>query len=126
MLKSYSNGSCNSLSKTVLRGTLEGGRCCGQQRKCWVGNIKEWTSPLPMPELPTRASCRKDWKTISADLTLMSPRRPNHSRECMQRTELQRSSERVQHLFNLVAVLFFPQPLLLSHESKKKKDFDFQ
>ena len=29
----------NSLYKTILQGTLEGGRHCGQQRKCWM----EWT-----------------------------------------------------------------------------------
>ena len=29
-------------------------------RKDWVDNLKEWTS-LPMPELLTRASYRKDW-----------------------------------------------------------------
>ena len=36
----------NSLDKTILQGTLEGGRCCGRQRKCWMDNIKEWTSLL--------------------------------------------------------------------------------
>ena len=37
-----------------------------------MDNIKEWTS-LPMPELFTRASCRKDCKRISTELSLMSP-----------------------------------------------------
>ena len=51
--------SCHSsLSKTILQGTLDGGRCCGQQRKCWMDNIKEWTS-LPMSELLTRAPAEK-------------------------------------------------------------------
>ena len=62
----------DSLSKTILQGTLEGGRRYGRQRKCWMDNIKEWTS-LPMPELLTGAYCRKDWKRISAELSLMSP-----------------------------------------------------
>ena len=31
-----------------------------------MDNVKEWTS-LPMPELITRASCRKDWKRVSAE-----------------------------------------------------------
>ena len=39
---------------------------------CWVDNIKEWAS-LPMPELLTRASCKKDWKRISAESSLMPP-----------------------------------------------------
>ena len=48
----------DSLSKTILQGTLEGGRRRGQQRKFWMDNNKEWTSLL-MPELLTKASCRK-------------------------------------------------------------------
>ena len=43
----------------------------GQQRKNWMDNVKEWTS-LPMPELLTMASCQKDWKSISANLSFMS------------------------------------------------------
>ena len=61
----------DSLSKTILKGTLEGGRFLGQQRKCWMDNIKEWAS-TPTPELLTMASCRKDWKRISAESSLMS------------------------------------------------------
>ena len=75
----------DSLSKTILQGTLESGWCCGWERKCWMDNIKEWTS-LPMPELLTRASCRKDCKSISTESSLMSPpppppQRPNWSRD---------------------------------------------
>ena len=51
----------DSLSKTILQGTLEGGRFHGWHRKCWMNNIKEWTY-LPMPELLAEASCRKDWR----------------------------------------------------------------
>ena len=65
----------DSLSKTILLDTLEGGRRRGRQRKRWMDNIKEWTY-LPMPELLTKASCRKDWKTISAESSLMSPDHP--------------------------------------------------
>ena len=70
----------DSLSKTILRGILEGGRRRSRQRKCWMDNRKEWTS-LPMPELLTRAFCRKYWKRICAESSLMSPRRPNRSRD---------------------------------------------
>ena len=41
----------------------------------WVDNIKEWTY-LPMPELLTRVSCRKDWKKICAESSLMFPEDP--------------------------------------------------
>ena len=34
----------DSLSKTILHSTLEGERRRGRQRKCWMGNIKEWTT----------------------------------------------------------------------------------
>ena len=33
----------NSLDKTVLQGTLEGGRKRGRQVKCWADSLKEWT-----------------------------------------------------------------------------------
>ena len=59
----------DSLSETIHQDTLEGGRRRGRQRKCWMDNIEEWTS-LPKPELLTRASCRKDWKRISAESSL--------------------------------------------------------
>ena len=70
----------NSLSKTILQGTLEDGLLGDRQRKCWMDNIKEWTS-VPKPELLVRASRRKDWKRISAKSTLMSARRPNLSKD---------------------------------------------
>ena len=37
-------------SKTILQGTLEGGRRRGRQRRSWVANIMEWTE-LGMPDL---------------------------------------------------------------------------
>ena len=61
-------------------GHLGGGPRRGRHEKCWIDNIKKWTS-LPMPELPTRASCRKDWKRISAESFPMSFRRPIRSRD---------------------------------------------
>ena len=51
----------DTLSKTTLQGALEGGRRRDPQRKCRLDTIKEWPS-LPMPELFTRASYRRDWK----------------------------------------------------------------
>ena len=68
----------DSLSKTILQGTFEGGPRRSRQRKCWMDNIKEWTSLL-ISELLTRASCRKGWKRIFAESSLMSPWRPNHN-----------------------------------------------
>ena len=48
----------NSLFKTILQGTLDGGQCHSWQRKWWMDNTKEWTS-LPLPELVTVTSWRK-------------------------------------------------------------------
>ena len=70
----------DNLSKKIPQGTLEGEWHYGRQRKCCMDNIKEWTS-LPMPKLITRACCRKDWKRISAESSLMSPRWPIQSRD---------------------------------------------
>ena len=58
----------------LLCSTLEGGRCRGRQKKCWMDNVKMWM-PLPMPELLTTASRRKkkkNWKRISVESFLMS------------------------------------------------------
>ena len=54
----------DSLSKTILRGILEGGPCRGRQRKCRMDNTKEWTS-LPMLALLTKGSMQK---TLEEDL----------------------------------------------------------
>ena len=42
----------DSISRTILEGTLEGGQRHGRQKKCWMDNIKEWTSLLT-PEVLT-------------------------------------------------------------------------
>ena len=66
--------------QTILQGTLGGGWHRARQRKCWIDNINDWKS-LPMLELLTMASCRKDWKKISVESSLMYPRRPSRSRD---------------------------------------------
>ena len=43
-LQWYGHVSCSSgLSKTILQGTVKGGRRQGKQRKRWEDNIREWT-----------------------------------------------------------------------------------
>ena len=43
-LQWYGHVSCSSgLAKTVLQGTVKGGRRQGGQRKRWEDNISEWT-----------------------------------------------------------------------------------
>ena len=63
----------HDLSKTILLGSLEGGRLRGRQRKCWI-NVKEWTA-LHMPELLTmvfRKKKKKDWERIPAETFVRS------------------------------------------------------
>ena len=45
----------DSLPRIIFQGILEGGRRRGRQSKCWMDNVKEWTT-LPVPELLTMAS----------------------------------------------------------------------
>ena len=68
----------DSLSKTVLQRTLENGQRRGRQRKFWIDNIREWTSQS-MPELFTKASCRKDWNRISVNRPSCPPPPPTQS-----------------------------------------------
>ena len=43
-LRWYSHVSRSSgLAKTILQGTVKGGRGQGRQRKRWEGNIRKWT-----------------------------------------------------------------------------------
>ena len=66
----------NSLSKTILQGTVEGGRRRGRQRKSWSDNIKDWTE-MTTPQLLMAATDRPSWRRLSASASLSSPQRFN-------------------------------------------------
>ena len=53
----------NGLSKTILQGTVEGGRRRGRQRKKWSDNVKEWTG---MSFADSQAAChnRQNWAEV--------------------------------------------------------------
>ena len=70
----------NTLSKTILQGTLEGGRARGRPRRSWVDDIKSWTE-LGMPQLLSEAEDRTRWRRLSSTASLTSPPRPNGSRD---------------------------------------------
>ena len=70
----------NNLPKTVLQGTLEGGRKRGRQMKCWMDNVKEWTR-MDSPTLIRKAEDRHTWHSLAHHSSLMSPRRPSRSGE---------------------------------------------
>ena len=64
----------NSLAKTVLQGTLEGSRKRRRQVKCWADNLKEWTR-LDNTTLTRLAEDRPAWRSLSYDVSIMSPLR---------------------------------------------------
>ena len=63
----------DSLSKTIVQGTLEGWATPWLAEEMMDGQHQRVDSNVHA----TKASCRKDWKSISAESSLMSPRRPN-------------------------------------------------
>ena len=70
----------NTLSKTIMQGTLEGGRRRGRPRKSWTDDVKSWTC-LDMPDLLNQAENRLGWRRLSSVSSLMSPLRPHRSRD---------------------------------------------
>ena len=68
----------NTLPKTILQGTLEGGRKRGRQQKSWFDNIKEWTR-MDSPTLLRSAENRAAWRQLASRSSLMSPLRPQRS-----------------------------------------------
>ena len=69
----------DSLSKTILQGTVEGWRRRGRQKKSWIDNIKEWTG-MTMHELVRSAFDRSAWRRKAASSALRSPRRSHRLR----------------------------------------------
>ena len=63
----------DSLSKTILQDTLEGGRRRGRQRKCWMDNIKAWTACWQGP------LAEKTGRRSLLNRPSCPPRRPNRS-----------------------------------------------
>ena len=58
------------------------------EKQCWMDNINEWTS-LSMPELLTRASCRKDSQKVASGYLMQVPH--------MKKIAKHRSSSRLQN-----------------------------
>ena len=60
-LKWYGHVSCLSgLAKTILQGTVRGGRRQGRQKKRWKDNIREWTG-LEFAMSQTAVENREKW-----------------------------------------------------------------
>ena len=70
-----------SLSKTILRGTSDGGQQHGQQRKCWMDNVKR----MDIPAYARTANDGLLQKSLEKDLCCINlhapppPQHPNNS-----------------------------------------------
>ena len=55
----------SGLTKTILQGTVPGGRKIGRQKKRWEDNIKEWTG-LQLSDTLRKAESREEWRELVA------------------------------------------------------------
>ena len=79
-LQSYGHVSRSSgLAKTVLQGTVKGGRRQGRQRKRWEDNIREWTG-LEFAKFQRAVENRDKWKKLIAKSSVV-PQRPSQLRD---------------------------------------------
>ena len=71
---SHSSG----LAKTILQGTVKGGRRQSRQRKRWEDKIREWTG-LEFGKSQTAVENREKWKKMVAKSSVV-PQRPSRLR----------------------------------------------
>ena len=70
--------SSSGLAKTILQGTVKGGRRQGRQRKRWEENIREWTG-LEFEKSQRAVENRVEWRKLVAK-SPMVPQRPSRLR----------------------------------------------
>ena len=63
----------SGLAKTILQGTVQGGRRRGRQRKRWEDNIKEWTG-LEWNIILQKAENREEWRKLVVKSTVVPQR----------------------------------------------------
>ena len=74
------NVSCSSgLAKTILQGTVKGGRRQGRQRKRWEDNIREWTG-LEFSKSQRTVENREKLRKLVAKSSVVS-QRPSRLRD---------------------------------------------
>ena len=69
----------SGLAKTILQGTVKGGRRQGGQRKGWEDNIREWTG-LEFGRSQRAVENRGKWRKLVAKLSVV-PQRPSQLRD---------------------------------------------
>ena len=65
----------SGLAKTILQGTVKGGRRQGRQRKRWEDNIREWTG-LKFAKSQRAVENREKWRKLGAK-SYVVPQRPS-------------------------------------------------
>ena len=60
----------SGLAKTILQGTVKGGRRQGKQRKRWEDNIREWTG-LEFAKSQRAVENREKWRKLVAKSSVM-------------------------------------------------------
>ena len=65
----------SGLAKSILQGTVKGGRRQGRQRKRWEDNIREWTG-LEFGKFQRAVENREKWRKLVAKLSVV-PQRPS-------------------------------------------------
>ena len=63
----------SGLAKTILQGTVQGGRRRGRQRKGWEDNMKEWTG-LEWNIMLWKAENREEWRKLVVKSTVVPQR----------------------------------------------------
>ena len=64
----------SGLAKTILQGTVKGGRRQGRQKKRWKDNIKKWTG-LDFAKSQRAVENREKWRKLVMKLSVV-PQRP--------------------------------------------------
>ena len=69
----------NGLAKTILQGTVQGGRRRGRQKKRWENDISEWTD-LKLSDALRRSENREEWRRL-VEISLVAPQRLKRPRD---------------------------------------------
>ena len=69
----------SGLAKTILQGTVKGGRRPGGQRKRWEDNIREWTG-LEFRKSQRAVENREKWRKVVAKSSVV-PQQPSQLRD---------------------------------------------
>ncbi|GFO27472.1 endonuclease-reverse transcriptase [Plakobranchus ocellatus] len=70
----------SGLAKTIMQGTVNGGRRRGPQKKRWEDNIREWTE-LELRNTLRKAEDREEWKAVVRRSSAGPRRIPNLLRD---------------------------------------------